>query len=1010
MTDSYNDYDEEVLSDISFDNWDEPPKYKLYEQTARPPIAKIILDGVQGAPPALQDWVKKVVPNLLSVLAFHNAKGMSETEADKFLAKSSIKREDSRAKAKRSLVAMPDQSLAAHTLNAALGGWTVVMLAGLDDLEQRLYLAGITMHDLNKMLGTDLRLQGEQYTAYENALKAWSERLGLWDFIDESYWSDVAFLAQNAEAVRGENRTAANYPDLQTPPEDLEPITDFVRLADLLASGARHPDDLLTMRRGDKVREIIQRVLEGQYHLRYHKTADNRGLTTQLIHNAVLWQARAVGWLPFLYFPNGVTYLAPRDSPEPSLSDVPSSVRGMLVDSVADKLGQLVSRAPTGMRFKPEFIELLTPQKAATLAVKRIMEIIHDKKTPVTEDRKAKTALREGATVTLNFDYGASLNADRLAEGLFGLSKVIYEYYGGNREAHGEALIRALEHGDLVDYFNAIEFTGGVGYPWYYVAGHILKERTGLDAAQIETLMLESVMKVLDELGEPEREPPFGFLEDYIGQTLSTGQESKAWDFAEELSLYTLNKKPRSGKQICAICNSSFNVRKDYSTFSNKKIIGAKTASERGICEICQAETLLRRFTLGRTMLADDGTKFIHFYPSYFFTPITAGVLRRAYDRFKQAVFTDVIKPYQQANYDLGALLHADIFQILEADNPKRRLDRVSYPEGQMHGYYLLGIPFLGRDPSDTENWVMPALLALLSPLLFGTKTVVSDSALPLYTSGADFPETVVLDAPHSFWRHGIKKTRFRLDELKAGLQAAIAMYGLLSEAYKDGKGYAIWNQLGSVARQLDSDPLSVFGYADRISSQQSKGKTTVTTTDGMTSWLAERLMTYYHHITDYYQIYKLGGKNEMKLIEDTVEKYTTFYRGRGSSAYARLRPFNIAVDVILRSPTEDELDEGSLRLQVNGALMNFLDRIRGGDSSITGYIPKGMYKNDVLHPAVTAFTDHMVDEVFGHYCNHDRAILRKRLNDLKNGCEAYYVFEIAKKPSASDAQETEQA
>jgi CRISPR-associated protein Csc3 len=385
-------------------------------------------------------------------------------------------------------------------------------------------------------------------------------------------------------------------------------------------------------------------------------------------------------------------------------------------------------------------------------------------------------------------------------------------------------------------------------------------------------------------------------------------------------------------------------------------------------------------------------------------------VMQVAYQDFKQATFAEIAKPYQQADYDLGAIIHSDVFQILQVDNPKRRLDRVAYPEGQMHGYYLLGIPYLGRDPTDTENWVMPALLGMLSPLLFGTKAVVSDSMLPLYTSGADFPETVVLDGPHSFWQHGIKKTTFRLDELEESLHAALALYGLVSEAYKDSKNYIIWNQLGPVARNLDSDALSIFGYADRISSQASKGKSTVTSTDGMAPWLAQRLMMYYKHITNYYQKYQLGGENEMELIKETVEKYTTFYRAKGSkgrsaSAYSRLRPLNIAIDTILRLPTTDELDDQSLQLQINGGLLAFLDRIRGGDKTITGFIPKGMSKNEVLYPAVVAFTHHVVEEVLGRYCNNDRAILRKRLNDLKNGCEAYYVLNFTKK----DDSETEE-
>ena len=148
------------------------------------------------------------------------------------------------------------------------------------------------------------------------------------------------------------------------------------------------------MRRGDTIPEIIRRVLRNNYTLRYHKTADNKGLITQIIHNAVLDQVKAIGWIPLLYFPDGITYLAPKECLEINAKDIPKQVRQNLIASVANKLGQLVARAPTGMRYKPEFIELLTPKKACDLAIQRILEIISDKKTPVTEERKAKTVLR----------------------------------------------------------------------------------------------------------------------------------------------------------------------------------------------------------------------------------------------------------------------------------------------------------------------------------------------------------------------------------------------------------------------------------------------------------------------------------------------------------------------------------------------------------------------------------------------------------------------------------------
>ena len=102
--------------------------------------------------------------------------------------------------------------------------------------------------------------------------------------------------------------------ELQTDPATLEDLAEFVRLADLIASVAQHPDDLSQMTGANKVLHLLQRVLRNKYHLRHHRTTENRGLLTQVIHNVVHEKAEACSWVPFLFFPDGITYLAPKDA------------------------------------------------------------------------------------------------------------------------------------------------------------------------------------------------------------------------------------------------------------------------------------------------------------------------------------------------------------------------------------------------------------------------------------------------------------------------------------------------------------------------------------------------------------------------------------------------------------------------------------------------------------------------------------------------------------------------
>jgi CRISPR-associated protein Csc3 len=228
-----------------------PSSTQTLEAKRRSPLAHLVMQSAQGQSPVLAEWAEKVLPGVLGYLSLIHAKEMSreEIEASGFLRTDIApdKREQIIAK----LEAMGVQSLAIHVLNAALSAWAVVELADLPDIEQRLYLAGVTLHDLNKIvekqLGGGLKLEGDQAERYQREFLAWGERLGLWDFIGQAWWQDVAFLAQNAEAVRGENRTLLNYGRFQIDPVRLEDLAEFVRLADLIASEAKRPDDLAHM-------------------------------------------------------------------------------------------------------------------------------------------------------------------------------------------------------------------------------------------------------------------------------------------------------------------------------------------------------------------------------------------------------------------------------------------------------------------------------------------------------------------------------------------------------------------------------------------------------------------------------------------------------------------------------------------------------------------------------------------------------------------------------------------
>jgi len=399
---------------------------------------------------------------------------------------------------------------------------------------------------------------------------------------------------------------------------------------------------------------------------------------------------------------------------------------------------------------------------------------------------------------------------------------------------------------------------------------------------------------------------------------------------------------------------------------------------------------------MNASLSAEDETVYLHFYPAYYFTPETVLIMERAYQNFAQSSFAELDKDLSEQNYNPNYVPSMDIFRIGNDPNENlKRRTKKEYATGKMHGYYLLGIPYLGEKPTDTESWFMSAIKALLAPLTFGVKLVASRNPIPLYDSGADFKETVIIDGVHTYWLHGIKRTIFRLDELEKAIPAVFSIYSLTAQSYRDSRNYPVWNQLNTVCQSLDTSPLYVFHYADRIQENDKKTKAQKSQIDqsqsnSLPDWLADKLITYYYLLIKYY-----GGEDTMSMIQTLVDQYACFYRASGFAAYARLRPFNVAAKVVLDSlPT---ISKDDLKLMIEGHLIALVDGVL--DKQTDGYIPEEIRKDIAKRQElIEIFAESFLDKVFYDYCRGERSLLRQHINLLRKAAEAHYVKTYSKK------------
>lgn len=126
-----------------------------------------------------------------------------------------------------------------------------------------------------------------------------------------------------------------------------------------------------------------------------------------------------------------------------------------------------------------------------------------------------------------------------------------------------------------------------------------------------------------------------------------------------------------------------------------------------------------------------------------------------------------------------------------------------------------------------------------------------------------------------------------------------------------------------------------------------------------------------------------------MTIIQKIVDQYACFYRPKGTAAYARLRPLNLAAKVVLDSLPSTSKDD--LKLMIEGDLMALVDAVLNKQAD--GYIPPEASKDrNERQKMIETFASSFLEDIFADYCQNERSLLRKNINLIRKGAEAYYV------------------
>ncbi|MUL35343.1 type I-D CRISPR-associated protein Cas10d/Csc3 [Gloeocapsopsis sp. AAB1 = 1H9] len=729
------DSDDDWLQDEDLDSDFEPSNRTIEPQSRELLTLKLLREAIQTQNPhdqVISDFAEYVLPNLLRVAIGVTAKG------GKFFDELDRKNEaEGKDRVRRDNAG--DQSLNTHLLNGLfpanlieqrLEKLNTTVQRVVRERERRIVIAGFILHDFEKFPDVPADCRKLSLEQHRQIIDEKVRQLGLDRFInpDDSdayreYLDDLLCVAYNAQRRWDTNWNFSEFglnPVLRD--RTLRALSDLTCLADSLASIIKHPQDAENTR----LNELIHSLSDGQLKFTYHSIAENRGVLTNVVNNALMEAHVSLNtqncayYEPLLYLPTGVIYLAQRDAPSVQVEDLPERVVNKIKQFCASQLRLRQTgfgRDGKGMKYAEYYNLFFDAPDLMRVALDATLRILRTGKSSVAKSRSdnlIKFQQQNVLSADYNFEFTDDIRIDQIAE--FGdlISRKIWGEQVKQIEAERkkDKKLPTIPHLDIVEeiakFWNLSEYllpireiqrineslkehklkgnTGGVPYEWYYLGAKYLERHPGLEDVRE---ICQDAIAYISQLIKPtvvQYKLPDGWddLRLWVTRVVmlpgkATSVTTSAEVFLQELSGYQLAKKPGRGRQlICSISHSPYTVTEQMESavlftpqvYTNKQMLGGSNA-KRNISSIAGIEMMLRQILMNQTQAVgkrfEDGKyRYLYFYPTYYFTPETNKFLQKAYNGIAQTRFDTSIRNHFISK-DLQANLERDRYQSVDA-------------------------------------------------------------------------------------------------------------------------------------------------------------------------------------------------------------------------------------------------------------------------------------------------------------------------------------------------------
>jgi CRISPR type I-D-associated protein Csc3/Cas10d len=242
-------------------------------------------------------------------------------------------------------------------------------------------MLGYIVHDYTKVYG--IKVMAGQLDLIRNVIRRLGRDMSFASYLSNwlDYLDDIVFLAQNTQKVEGANLNLRDY-RLKIHPRRLDVLRLFSSYADVLVHIKSPSDVMLQATDGRNTANNLRKTLADLFgadqapRLRYHKISDVRGLLSNLIHNGVVAELKQQGYEPYLFFPNGVVYLAtPNVEAKINPEGIANTVWQRVLDIVSESETFGVKPWTTGLQVSSGLYEMAGLAGVLQASKRRLMRL-----------------------------------------------------------------------------------------------------------------------------------------------------------------------------------------------------------------------------------------------------------------------------------------------------------------------------------------------------------------------------------------------------------------------------------------------------------------------------------------------------------------------------------------------------------------------------------------------------------------------------------------------------------